>query len=90
MRRKPVAATSAAILALVASAGLGLLGCQSAAAMSVSPNAVKEAARAASIVQPAMTRVGRAHSDAETARHTHRHTHKHMHMHMHKGTRREH
>jgi len=86
MRRKLVATTSAAILALVATAGLGLVGFQTAAAMSVSPNAVKEAARAASIVQPAMTRVGRAHSDAETARHMHRHTHKHMH----KGARREH
>jgi len=83
MRRKPIAAASAAILALAATAGLSLLGCQSAAAMSVGPNAMKEAARAASLVQQTMTRVHRAHSDAETARHMHKHAHKHMH----KGTR---
>jgi hypothetical protein len=76
MIRKLIAATFAAILALTTAAGLSLLSCQTAAAMSIGPNAMKEAAKAASVVQPAMTRVHRAHSDAETARHMHRHMHK--------------
>ncbi len=57
---------------LTLTAGLSLICCQSAGALSDSTDAVKEAARTASVVQSSMTRIHRAHSDADSARQMHK------------------